>query len=74
MLGLDAIVAADETATGDGLLELVDRWGSVPLSPAFQGTRVRHSTGTQWRNLSVSEIAVCHAGELPWGRLRRYAA
>ncbi|MGH9252282.1 MAG: hypothetical protein ACRD0W_22610, partial [Acidimicrobiales bacterium] len=63
-----------ESPGGDGLLRLVDEHGELPMSPAFRGTRTRHSTGVQWRNLSVSELAVCHAQELPWERLRRWAA
>jgi hypothetical protein len=73
LIGLDAICAVDESATGDGLLELVDRWDEVPLSPAFLGSGKRHTTGVQWRALSVPELAVCAEGELPWARLRRWA-
>jgi hypothetical protein len=72
-LGLDAICLADETATGDGLLDLVDRWGEVPLSPSFMGSGKRHSTGVQWRDLSVPELAVCAEGEFAWAKLRRWA-
>ena len=72
-LGFDAIVEATETPTGDGLLDLVDRWGSVPISPAWIGDAVRHSTGVQWRRVSLTHLAVCAAGELPWARLRRWA-
>jgi hypothetical protein len=74
VLGLDAVLLADESMIGDGLLRLVDEHGELPCSPAFLGTKIRHSTGTQWRDLSVSELAVCAAGELPWARLRRFAA
>jgi hypothetical protein len=74
VLGLDAVLAVRESPGGDGLLALVDRHGSLPLSPAFRGDGTRHSTGVQWRNLSVSELAVCHAQELPWASLRRFAA
>jgi hypothetical protein len=73
LLGLDAVLLADETATGDGLLDLVDRWGEVPLSPAFLGSGKRHTTGVQWRGVSVPELAVVPEGELPWARLRRFA-
>jgi hypothetical protein len=71
VLGLDAVLLADETEIGAGLLALLDRHGELPVSPAFRGTKIRHSTGTQWRNLAVRELAVCAEGELPWARLRR---
>jgi hypothetical protein len=74
ILGLDALLLADETATGEGLLELLDRHGELPLSPSFIGNGKRHSTGVQWRRLHVPELAVVAEGELPWARLRRYAA
>jgi hypothetical protein len=74
ILGLDALLLADESEIGAGLLELLDRHGSLPLSPAFRGVKARHSTGTQWKNLSVRELSVVAEGELPWARLRRYAA
>jgi hypothetical protein len=74
LLGLDALLLVDESEVGDGLLQLLDKHGDLPLSPAFRGTKVRHSTGTQWRNLAVRELAVCAEGELPWARLRRFAA
>lgn len=73
VLGLSAMVLVHETEGGDGLLRLVDEHGSLPLSPAFRGAKARHSTGTQWRHVQVTELAVCHAQELPWGRLRRWA-
>jgi hypothetical protein len=73
-LGLSAMVLVHETEGGDGLLRLVDEHGSLPLSPAFRGAKARHSTGTQWRHVQVTELAVGHAQELPWGRLRRWAA
>jgi hypothetical protein len=71
VLGFDAIVEAADTLTGDGLLALVDRWGSVPLSPAWIGDAVRHSTGVEWRRVSFTHLAICGEGELPWCRLRR---
>jgi hypothetical protein len=70
-LGLDAVILAAETPTLDGLLDLVDRWGSEPLSPAWIGDAVVHSTGVEWRRVSLTHLAICAAGELPWGRLRR---
>jgi hypothetical protein len=73
VLGLDALLLADESTVGDGLLQLLDRHGTLPLSPAFRGTKVRYSTGTRWSRLSVHELAVCAEGELPWARLRRLA-
>ena len=74
VLGLDAVLLVEESEIGDGLLQLLDKHGTLPLSPAFRGTKVRHSTGVQWRNLAVRELAVCAEGELPWARLRRLAA
>jgi hypothetical protein len=74
ILGLDAVLLADESEVGSGLLELVDKHGELPVSPVFRGTKVRHSTGSQWRNLAVRELAVCAEGEPPWARLRRFAA
>jgi hypothetical protein len=68
------VLTVHESPGGDGLLRLVDEHGELPMSPAFRGTGVRHSTGVQWRNLSVPEIAVVAEGELPWARLRRFAA
>jgi hypothetical protein len=62
------------------LLDLTDRstppieWVLLPCSPSFRGTGIRHTTGVQWRNLSVPEVAICAEGELPWARLRRFAA
>jgi hypothetical protein len=44
------------------------------LSPAWVGTATPHSTGRQWHRLRFTELAVCHAGELPWGTVRRVAA
>jgi hypothetical protein len=73
-VGLDATLIVHESAGGDGLLALVDKYGSLPCSPSFVGTGNRHSTGVQWRDLSVPELAVCAEGELPWARLRRFAA
>jgi hypothetical protein len=74
VLGLDAALLVDESMIGDGLLALVDKHDALPCSPSFRGDGVRYSTGVQWRNLSVPELAVCGAGELPWARLRRFAA
>jgi hypothetical protein len=74
VLGLDAVLTVHESPGGDGLLELVDRRGELPLSPAFRGTGTRHSTGVQWRHVQVSELAVCAEAELPWSRVRRLAA
>jgi hypothetical protein len=74
VLGLDAVLLADETPIGSGLLDLLDRHGEPPLSPAFLGDGTRHGSGVQWRNLTVPELAVCAEGELPWARLRRLAA
>jgi hypothetical protein len=74
VLGLDAVLLVDESEVGAGLLQLLDKRGDLSCSPAFRGTKVRHSTGTQWRNLAVRELAVCAEGELPWCRLRRFAA
>jgi hypothetical protein len=71
---LDALLLADETPIGSGLLELVDKHGELPVSPSFRGDGVRHSTGVHWRRFSVPELAVVGAGELPWARLRRFAA
>jgi hypothetical protein len=65
------VAARRKTEVGAGLLALLDKHGTLPLSPAFRGTKVRHTTGTQWRNLSLWELAVCAEGELPWARLRR---
>jgi len=70
-LGFDAVIEAEQTPTGDGLLDLVDRWGSVPISPAWLGDAVRYSTGVEWRRVSLTHLAICAAGELPWCRLRR---
>ena len=47
VLGLDAVLLADETMIGDGLLALVDKHGELPCSPSFLGDGVRHSTGVQ---------------------------
>jgi hypothetical protein len=74
VLGLDAVLLADESEVGDGLLALLDKHGTLPCSPAFRGTKVRHSTGVQWRNLSVRELAVCAEAEFGWAQLRRLAA
>lgn len=74
VLGLDAVLLADESMIGHGLLALLDKHGELPVSPSFRGTGVRHSTGVQWRSLSMPELAVCGEGELPWARLRRFAA
>jgi hypothetical protein len=71
LLGLDAVCLVDSSEIGDGLLALVDKHGELSLS--FLGSGKRHRTGVQWRDLSVPELAVCAAGELPWGRLRRWA-
>jgi hypothetical protein len=51
ILGLDAVVAADETPTGDGLLELVDRWavqGHRVLCPSASTNAVVSLTITRW--------------------------
>jgi hypothetical protein len=69
VLGLDAVLLVDESMIGDGLLALVDKHGELPVSPSFRGDGTRHSTGVQWRNLSVPEVAVVGAGELPWARV-----
>jgi hypothetical protein len=74
ILGLDAVLLVDESEVGDGLLALLDRHGEVPCSPSFLGDGIRHSTGVQWRHLAIPEVAVVGAGELPWARLRRFAA
>ena len=75
ILGLDAVLLADETPIGLGLLDLLDRHGELPVSPSFLGDGTRHgSSGVQWRNLQVPELAICAEGELPWARLRRLAA
>lgn len=72
-LGFDAVIQAADTPTGNGLLDLIDRWGSVPLSPAWIGDAVRHSTGVEWRRVSLTHLAICGAAEFRWGKLRRYA-
>jgi hypothetical protein len=66
VLGLDAVLLADESEVGAGLLELLDRHGTLPLSPSFLGDGTRHGTGVQWRSLSIPELAICAEGELPW--------
>jgi hypothetical protein len=73
VLGLDAVLLVDESEVGDGLLALLDKYGELPCSPAFRGAKVRHSTGTQWRNLAVRELAVCAEAEFAWAKLRRFA-
>jgi hypothetical protein len=44
VLGLDAVLLADESEVGDGLLDLLDGHGELPVSPSFRGIPVRHST------------------------------
>ena len=58
MLGFDAVIEAAETPTGDGLLDLVDRWGSVPISPAWLGDAVVHASGVEWRRVSLTHLAI----------------
>jgi hypothetical protein len=61
LLGLDAVLLVHESPGGDGLLALLDKHRELPVSPSFRGTGTRHSTGVQWRHLSIPEIAVCAA-------------
>ena len=43
----------------------------IPCRPTSHGDAVVHSSGVEWRRVSLTHLAICAAGELPWCRLRR---
>jgi hypothetical protein len=76
-LGLDGTILVNSTPIGDGLLNLVDRWGEVPISPGWtlpMSDYIDHDTGREWKRIRLYELAICAKSLLPWGRVQRWAA